>query len=151
MKRRRGDDPHDEADALLHAWGSQHELIERGLFPGTSDGEAEQYGTRIDTCGHSDPTADMVAKRNHLLTVDAAVRAVQPENLRQRLYEQYVWHMYQETAASGAGMATRAWRLERDTARLCFWNLYHERRRLAQGTTCSWSQDPKPQSVAENG
>lgn len=151
MGRRRGYDPHDEADALLHEWGAQYELIEGGLFPGTSEGDAEQYGTRIDTCGHSDPTADMVAKRNHLLTVDAAVRAVQPTHLRRRLYEQYVWNLYQETAASGAGIATRAWRLERDTARLCFWNLYHERRRLARGTTGSGSDGQRAQRVVDRG
>lgn len=146
----RDNGPHGQADALLDEWGGNHELIAQGMFPSTQEeGAPEVPPERVDTSGYSDPTPAMVAKRQHLLQIDAAVRAVIPERLRQRLYEQYVERLYQEDAAGRHSLSESAWRAERDDARLIFWNLYHDRRRLARGGTSRGNDQGRPQQVAE--
>jgi len=134
-KRRRNavDNPQYKAGALLSVWGWYYPLISDGLFPHTNEGEKPDVPPeRVDQCGHSDPTYLMVIKRERLLSIDAAVRSVIPEQLRQRLYEQYIQQMTQDAAAARHGISESAWRRERNEARLIFWNLYHDRRRLAR-------------------
>lgn len=132
MSRETSDNPHDKADAILDFWGYNYQLIDEGLFPGTTEEGNDRTVERVDTSGHNDPTCAMAQRRSRLLEIDAAVTSVIPERLRQRLYEQYVYRMTQDAAAARHSMSESAWRQERNEARLIFWNLYHDRRRLAR-------------------
>ena len=130
----RRDDPHRQADERLAVWGANHDLIRYGLFPGTQEQGHEGPPERVDSSGHSDPTCQLAMRREHLLRIDSAVRAVIPERLRQRLYEQYVEGLTAPQAAERHGMGERSWRQERNEARIIFWNVYQDRRRLVRAT-----------------
>jgi len=141
-------DPHDEAHALLLQWGAGYELIVSGMYPHTQEnGEEMVPPEKVQTSGHTDPTASMAIRRRHLLRIDAAVNRL-PAHWRQILALQYVCGLSDSKAADEAGRDRRAWARERDSARMLFLGYYQEARRLAQGTTSGECDDAQPRDVA---
>ncbi len=143
-------DPHDEADALLHQWGSNYELIACGMYPHTQEnGEEDVPPEKVQTSGHTDPTASMALRRRHLLRIDAAVNGL-PRHWRDMLITQYVRGLSDRKAAAEAGRHRDAWARERDAARMLFLGRYQEARRAAQTATFSEQQNRRSPDVAEN-